>query len=100
MYFEYEYGEYNAGGTYIAAIEDEELYDDVSVCLVDYGIFLPDNQIAIPIRGDYGKYIDDLSKKVIRVVEYGPFNSEAVGIELKDNWKEFCICINSIDKDL
>lgn len=90
MNYEYEYGEYNAGGLYIAAIEDGELYDDVSICLVGYGVLLGENQIAIPRKGDYKKYIEDLAKREIRVVHYGPYDSTALIIELKDNWKEFC----------
>lgn len=90
MSFEYEYGEYNAGGVYIAAMEDGELYDDVTVCLIEYGIVLADDQIAIPQKGDYKTFIKDLAKDIVRTVHYGPFDSSAVIVNLKDNWRELC----------
>ena len=90
MSFEYEYGEYNAGGIYIAAMENGDLYDDVSVCLVEYGIVLEDNQIAIPRKGDYEIFIDDLAKSVDKIVHYGSFDSTAAVVNLKDNWKDLC----------
>ena len=96
MRFDYEYGEYYTGGIYIAAMEDGELYDDVTICLIEYNIELEGNQIAIPERAGFIKYVNDLAGKVIREVEYGPFHSKAMIIELKDNWKDICKPIESI----
>ena len=90
MYYDYEYGEYSAGGIYIAALEDGELYDDVSVCLKEYGIELANNQIAIPVKREFYKYKSDLASKEVRTVEYGPFRSLAIIVELKANWREIC----------
>lgn len=96
MYYNYEYGEYYAGGTYIAAMEGNELYDDVSICLAEYSINLEENQIAIPEKGEFIKYVKDLSRKVVREVEYGPYHSKAMVIELRDNWKEICKPIDEV----
>ena len=81
-------------GTAIMALTDErEPYATVSICLADYGVKLPENQIVInhDLMNDpvfLTKIKADLVKKEVMTVSFG-FASSIV-VELKDNWKEIC----------
>ena len=81
-------------GTAIMALTDErEPYAAVSICLADYGVKLPENQIVInhDLMNDpvyLTKIKADLVKKEVMAVSFGFANS--IVVELKDNWKEIC----------
>lgn len=81
-------------GTAITALTDErEPYAAVSICLADYGVKLPENQIVInhDLMNDpvfLTKIKPDLIKKEVMAVSFGFANS--IVVELKDNWKELC----------
>ena len=90
----YYYSKYNAGGTYIAAYEGEELYADVSICLAEYGIIPDENQIIIPFddmsEDDYQMYLKDLTKTQIKEIKYGSYGATGVLVVLRDDWQTIC----------
>lgn len=91
----YQRARYNAdNGTAIMALTDNrEPYAHISVCLADYGVSLPENQIVINHvllnSPDFMEKIrQDLIKKEVMSINFG--FSESIIVELKDNWKEIC----------
>ena len=75
----YYYANYKSGEIYIAAYEGEEYYEDVTICLSEYGII-----------NDYKKYLEDLVKRTIKPINYGPYDAIGMLAELKDNWQDIC----------
>jgi len=90
----YYYAYYKSGEIYIAAYEGEEYYDDVTICLSEYGITPGDNEIIMPItfmrENDYKQYLEDLVKRTIKPINYGPYDAIGMLAELKDNWQDIC----------
>lgn len=97
----YAYSTYVADDSlYIAALEDGELYSDVSINLSCYGITPGDNQIILPtykFSEEFERAVKkDLVKKVLRIVYYGPFDAHGELVELKDDWRERAIPLDSL----
>ena len=89
----YYRGEYVAGGTAILCTTDDgEPYADISVCLINYGIMPPKNQIVVPTyelsEEFYQQVKKTLIKREINEVKFG--YAKGVLVELRDDWEEIC----------
>ena len=96
----YYFSYYKTGDIYIAVYDDEDYYEDLTICLAEYGIYPKEGQIIIPVNmmreNDYKKYINDLIETTIRVIPYGPYDAVGVLAELKDNWRDICIPMDEL----
>ena len=97
----YAYSHYVDGnGIYIEALEDGELYADVTVNLMGYGLKTGPNEVFIPSSKYPKELIDvvkhDLVKRVILRVNVGPFDAYADLVELRDDWMDKCVSIESL----
>ena len=41
-------------------------------------------------ENDYKKYLEDLVKRTIKPINYGPYDAIGMLAELKDNWQDIC----------
>lgn len=97
----YAYGHYvNGNGIYIEAQEDGELHADVTVNLMEYRLKTGPNEIFIPSYKYPKEFIDkvkhDLVKRVIMRINFGPYDAYADLAELKDDWKDICVPLESL----
>ena len=90
----YETNQYIGGGTAIEAYTEEgEPFAECSVCLASYGFVPAENQIVVPVykmsESTAERIVDDLAKKVIGEVKFGPFDATGLLIELEEEyWPE------------
>ena len=87
----YEVNRYRYGGTHVGAFEDDGMpYADCSVNLTAYGILPSDEYIAIPTykftKEDNDMFIADLAEEVVDVFHFGPYDSVATLIRLKEEY--------------
>lgn len=85
---------------YIMALEDGEPYADVSINLFVYGVLPGINQIVLPVY-KFSKEFEravkkDLVKKVLKRIDYGPYDAYGELVELKDDWRERVVPLDSL----
>ena len=86
-------GEYVAGGTAIRCVDEDGLpYAYCSVCLADYGLIPPEDEIVVPVYKmmpyDIQTIVKDLAKEELGFVHFG--YGTGLRIRLRDDWREFC----------
>lgn len=93
--FTFYYGNYiNGNGLFILAVEDDDLYDDVTINLYPhYTADADNNEVFIPNTLDpdlYQQFKEQCVEKEIRTVNYGNFDSKATLVRLKPEWQSIC----------
>ena len=99
--FTYAYGNYvEGGGLFIEALENGELYDDITVNLKGYGYMPGPGQVFIPAYKIEPELMEaiyrDLVKDVIVKVPFGPFDAYAILVQLKDDWEKRIVPLESL----
>jgi len=97
----YAYANYvDGGGLYIEALEDGEFYTELTVNLYGYGIVPEKNQVIMPVYKMDPELVlkvkNDLVKRVIKRINYGPFDAYGELVELKDDWEKRIASIESL----
>lgn len=99
----YVYGTYDVDGSiYLEALEDDEPYADITVNLSRYGYsFTPEsNQVVLKAYEMSQELLDtvihDLVEEVIKKVYYGPFDAYGLLVELKSDWRERAVSLESL----
>lgn len=88
------------GSTYITAFMDDELYGDVTINLGVYGITPAKNQVVLPTY-KFSKAFErtvkhDLVKKVVKRIDYGPYDAYGELVELKDDWQDRALSYDAL----
>ena len=97
----YTYGHYEGSNDiFIDAMQGGEFYAEVSIDLLCYGILPGPNRIIIPsykfTKNELATIKRDLVKRVITRINYGPFDAYGELVELKDDWKERSVRLESL----